>query len=92
MGKLILPASATGLEAVTLPVAPAANIIRWVERPGVGAGTAGGRLNRVGEVACRGMTIGWVVATPVVVNPTAGISPDAWGGLTGEVEAIAGGL
>ncbi len=59
----------------------------------VGAGTVGGRLNRVGAVAWRGITIGCVVATPVVVNPTAGINPpDCCGALTGEGAATVGGV
>jgi hypothetical protein len=45
----------------------------------------------VAEVAGRGITIGWVVATPPGATPTDGIRPDG-GGLIGEVDTTCGGV
>jgi hypothetical protein len=69
IGKLILPV-AMGIVFV-LEVFPVAlgMTIRWVERVGAG-------LSLVGAVACRGMTMGWVVAAPVA-RPVAGIKPES---------------
>ena len=61
-----------------------------MERVGAGAEVGPELLILVGAVAWRGMTIGWVVATPPD-RVVAGISPDVGRGLTVGTDPETGG-